>query len=176
MVELPTWRADSRLTISSISKFSVDSHALSQAVGRINFLHSPYIKSGKILNQDLLYVLCGSLAEPIRFIGLWEWRALDDMEVAALGTFWKYIGEMMNIDFKAEIGKDEWTDGVEFVEDLAAWAAEYEIHHMRPAPEVKRLGKILIDLLLSAYPSFMQPFVHKVVLVLLGERLRHAFG
>lgn len=165
-----------RLTCFSISKFSVGSVALSQAIGRINYLHSPYIKSGGILNQDLLYVLCASLAAPIRFIKLFEWRELEDMELAALGTFWKYIAEMMDIDFKSELGKDEWADGVELVEDLTAWAAKYELEHMEASPDVQKLGKILVELLLSAYPKFLQPTIQGAVLVLMGDRLRQNFG
>lgn len=156
-------------------EFPPGSDLLSKTVARINFLHAPYIKAGKIRNKDLIYVLFGSLAYPIIVIGQYEWRALDDIEIAALGTFWKYLGEMMDIDFKAELGKDQWDNGIDFFEDLVKWADGYEQEHMIPSQDVGKLGKLLLDLLLSAYPKFMRPFIQDVFMVLMGERMRHTF-
>ncbi len=159
----------------SFIKFPPDSPLLHQAVARMNFLHSPYIKTNKILNHDLLYVLWTSMAEPVRFMRLYEWRELDQMEVAAIGMLWKYIGEMMEIDYKAELGKDQWKDGIEFMDDVTEWAMKYEDVAMKPLPESKQLGKVLIELLLSAYPKAAGPMAYSSVLVLMGDRLRHAF-
>jgi hypothetical protein len=141
----------------------------------MNFLHSPYIKTNKILNHDLLYVLWASMSEPVRFMRLYEWRELDPMEIAAVGQLWKYIGEMMEIDYKAELGKDQWKDGIEFMDDVTEWAMKYEDEAMKPLPESEQLGKVLIDLLLSAYPEAVGPMARSSVLVLMGDRLRHAF-
>lgn len=142
----------------------------------MNYLHAPYIKSGKIRQEDLVYVLFASVVEPIRFMNKYEWRQVTDMEVAAMGTMWKYIGDMMEIDFQAVLDKNQWKDGIEFLDDLTAWAETYEDEFMRPLDEVHHLGEVLMNMMLKSYPSFVRPLTYEVVLVLLGDRLRRAFG
>lgn len=159
----------------SFVKFAPDSAHLHKAVARMNHLHSPYQKSGKITNRDLLYVLWASMAEPIRFMQLYEWRALTDMEVAAIGTLWKYIGDMMQIDYAAELGRSSWHDGIDFLENVTEWAYRYEDGAMKRLPEVQKLGEVLLDLFLTSYPVFVRPVIYKGVLVLMGDRMRHAF-
>jgi hypothetical protein len=124
----------------------------------------------------MLYVLFESMHEPVRWMRLYEWREMADMEVAAIATLWKYIGEMMDIDYRAELGKDQWKDGIEFMDDVAAWAAEYENRHLGPSPDIAKLGQVLVELMLSAYPSFSRAPGYKILMVLMGERMRHAFG
>lgn len=141
----------------------------------MNYLHAPYIKSGKISNADLLYVLYASMSEPVRFMRLFEWRELTDMEIAAIATLWKYIGDMMNIDYEAELHKREWADAIEFMEDLSVWGKQYEDEYMKPFPEVKILGGILINMFLSAHPKFVRPLGYQIVCALMGDRLRRAF-
>ncbi|KAL7792518.1 hypothetical protein V8C37DRAFT_380582 [Trichoderma ceciliae] len=167
---------DTQVLFASYATFPPGSEYLAKSVARTNFLHHPYRQSGKIRNEDMLYVLFVSMYEPVRFMRLYEWRELVDMEIAAVATFWKYIGEMMEIDYKAELGKDRWKDGIEFLEDLSAWAAEYENKHLGPSPDIAKLGHVLVDLLLSAYPKFSRESGHKILMVLMGERMRHAFG
>lgn len=141
----------------------------------MNYLHSPYQKNGKITNRDLLYVLWASMSEPVRFFRQYEWRALTDMEVAALGTLWKYIGDTMQIDYKAELGQDQWQDGIDFLEHVTEWAYRYEDVAMKRLPEVQKLGEVLIDLLLTSYPAAVRPMTYQGILVLMGDRMRHAF-
>lgn len=157
-------------------KFKPESVDLHQAVARMNFLHSPYIKSGKVTNEDLLYVLGASMREPVEFIKKYDWRALTDMEVAALATLWMYIGRLMEIDYAAELGKDSWKDGLEFMDDVTHWISEYEDRHMRPSKDVLRLGSVLMELIMSTYPAFSRPAVYQGFSVLLGDRLRHVLG
>ncbi|KAM3427471.1 hypothetical protein NHJ13734_008965 [Beauveria thailandica] len=160
----------------SFFKFAPNSEYLHKAVARMNYLHSPYQKNGRITNRDLLYVLWASMAEPIRFMRQYEWRALTDMEVAALGTLWKYIGDMMQIDYKAELGQDQWRDGIDFVEHVTEWAYRYEDVAMKRLPDAQKLGDALLDLLLTSYPAVVRPMAYQGVLVLMGDRLRHAFS
>lgn len=141
----------------------------------MNYLHAPYVKSGKISNQDLLYVLWASMFEPVRFMKLYEWRALTNMETAAIATMWKHIGTLMGINYAAELGQDQWTNGLDFLDQLTVWAHRYEDQYMLPSPEVEQLGKILFELLLTSYPNFVRPLGYQIALVLLGDRLRHAF-
>lgn len=166
---------DADRTSLSYAEFPPGSEYLAKSVARTNFLHAPYRQSGKISNADMLYVLFESMYQPVRFMRLYEWREMSDMEVAAVATFWKYIGEMMEIDYEAELGKKEWKDGIEFMEDVERWAIEYENEHLGPSPEIGKLGTVLVDLLLSAYPKFSRDPGYKILMVLMGERMRDAF-
>ncbi|KAL7921236.1 hypothetical protein ACQKWADRAFT_327748 [Trichoderma austrokoningii] len=156
--------------------FCPGSDTLALSIARTNFMHNPYLQSGKIKNEDMLYVLFDSMYEPVRFMKLYEWRELSDMEVAAFATVWRYLGDMMEIDFKAELGKDEWKDGIKFFDDMVIWAKDFQMKHLEPSPSIIKLGETLRDLLLSTYPKFMQGPMKKILMVLVGERLRHVFG
>lgn len=81
---------------------------------------------------------------------------------------------MLEIDYLPEFGKDQWRDGIEFVEDVKKWTEGYEREHMIPSSEIGKLGDALMDLLLSAYPKFAAPLIRTFFLVLIGERVRHA--
>ncbi|OTA08042.1 hypothetical protein A9Z42_0089650 [Trichoderma parareesei] len=167
---------DTQVLFAGYVNFPPGSEALAKSVARTNFLHQPYRQCGKISNGDMLYVLFESMHEPVRWMRLYEWREMADMEVAAIATLWKYIGEMMDIDYKAELGKDQWKDGIDFMDDVAAWAAEYENKHLGPSPDIAKLGQVLVELMLSAYPRFSRAPGYKILMVLMGERMRHAFG
>ncbi|KAM5351262.1 hypothetical protein ACJ41O_003985 [Fusarium nematophilum] len=172
----PKRYADTEIVYSCFAAFAPTSTQLHKAIARMNYLHAPYIKCGKILQEDLLYVLYASMAEPVRFLNMYEWRKLTDMEVAALGTMWKYIGDMMEIDYKTVLQKDQWADGIEFYEDVSRWAGEYEDENLRPLKEVYDLGQVLMDLLLQSHAKIASPLAYPAACVLMGPRLRRAFG
>lgn len=140
----------------------------------MNFLHSHYKNAGKISNADFLYTLSVCVTEPIRFMKLYEWRKLNDMEVNALGTFWKSIGDAMEIEYGGFLSKDSWRDGIDFVEDITAWAKEYEARAMKPARTNLKLAQSLIDLMIYHIPTVLKPFAHEVIAAVLGDRLREA--
>ncbi|KAM0255728.1 hypothetical protein ACHAQJ_005482 [Trichoderma viride] len=167
---------DTSVLLTSFVTFAPGSETLASSIARTNFMHNPYLQSGKIMNEDMLYVLFDNMYEPVRFMRLYEWRELLDMEIAAFTTVWKYLGDMMEIDFKTELGKDEWKDGIEFFDDMVIWAKELQMKHLDPSPSISKLGTILRDLLLSAYPEFMRRPLNKIFMVLVGERLRNVFG
>src|SRR5690349_21491269 len=116
----------------------------------MNYIHKPYRISGSITQPDLLYTLSVFITEPIRWIERYEWRPLNDMEICALGTFWKAIGDNMEIDY-SELAryKDGWKDGIEFYEDIAAWAEEYEKQYMVPDINNKKTADRTTNLLLT---------------------------
>lgn len=155
--------------------FPPTSPQLQGAVARMNFLHSPYIKSGKIQNQDLLYVLYTSMVEPVRFIRLYEWRHLTEMEIAAQGTLWKHIGDMMSIDYTEQLGRNTWKDGIEFMGDVDQWARGYERDRLQPSPSSQRLAQVQLDMVLSIFPAVMRPLMRQMGLAIMGERMRYAF-
>lgn len=146
-----------------------------KAISRMNTLHDKYKKAGRISNADFLYTLSVCVTEPIRFIHMYEWRRLNDMEVNAIGCFWKSLGDAMDIEYKGYLSKDSWKDGIEFVDDITAWAKSYEIEAMKPARSNTYPAQALFDLLLYHVPTFAKPFAIEVATVLMGDRVRDAF-
>jgi hypothetical protein len=144
-----------------------------KSIARMNYLHGPYIKSGKIRNEDLLYTLSVFITEPIYWINKFEWRNLTEYEVCALGTFWKSIGDAMGIDYK-HLKREIWQDGVEFYEDIKEWAQYYEAEKMVPTTTNKQTTDELVPLLLHYVPRALFPFSQQVIGVFMGERLRWA--
>lgn len=145
-----------------------------QAIGRMNSLHSPFIKAGKISNEDLLYTLALFISEPVRFIEMLEWRHITKMELCALATFWKSIGDAMSIQYTGYLKQNSWKDGLEFAKDIIEWAQQYEEEYMRPAASNCKTANELTPLLLFYLPSPFVGFARSVMGVIMGERLREA--
>lgn len=70
------------------------------------------------------------------------------MEMCAIATFWKSIGDSMGIGYGAQLARSEWVDGLEFYEDIKNWAEAYEIRYMVPAQSNKTTADELVPLLL----------------------------
>jgi len=64
---------------------------------------------------------------------------MSEMEICAIGTFWKSLGDNMGISY-AKLPRSEtgWKDGVEFYEDIRDWAENYEAQYMVPAATNKK--------------------------------------
>ncbi|KFG78344.1 hypothetical protein MANI_028664 [Metarhizium anisopliae] len=167
---------DTALIFACFMLFPPDSPQLHGAVARMNYLHSPYIRSGKIQNEDLLYVLYAAMSEPVRFIRLYEWRELSMFEIAAQGTLWKMVGDMMGINYTEALGKDNWKDGLEFMEQVEQWALHYETDRLRPSHPSRQLANAQLDLLTSIFPSFMRSLMRQMGLVMMGDKMRCSFG
>ncbi|KAK1970818.1 hypothetical protein LY78DRAFT_652560 [Colletotrichum sublineola] len=146
-----------------------------KAISRVNYLHSRYVAAGQISNEDFLYTLSVCITEPIRFMRLYEWRALTDMEVCAIGTHWKAIGDAMDIQYKGFLRHESWADGIEFVDDITAWAAQYEVDAMKPSRLNFQASSQLTEMMLFHVPNFAKPFAREVLFVLMGDRVRAAF-
>ncbi|RAL58605.1 hypothetical protein DID88_003965 [Monilinia fructigena] len=149
-----------------------------KAISRMNYLHSSYQKSGKISNNDLLYTLSVFITEPVSWVKRFEWRAMNDMEVCAISTFWKSIGDAMGISYHVlqnwdeANGKGKWKDGLEFYTDIKQWAETYEKEFMVPNFYNKKTADELVPLLLFFVPKAFLPFARDVVGVLMGPFLR----
>jgi hypothetical protein len=92
-----------------------------------------------------------------------------------MGTFWKSIGDAMHIEYKGYLSKEQWKDGIEFVDDITSWAKSYEVEAMKPSTINIGPSRALVDMLLNLVPGIMKPFAVEVITVLAGERLREAF-
>jgi hypothetical protein len=75
---------DTNVLISEFLTYEPDSRRCNEAIARMNWLHTMYIKSGKISNDDLLYTLSLFVLEPHRWVKETEWREMTDMELCAL--------------------------------------------------------------------------------------------
>ncbi|KAB5578136.1 hypothetical protein GE09DRAFT_1088621 [Coniochaeta sp. 2T2.1] len=146
-----------------------------KSIARMNTLHDKYKKAGRISNADFLYTLSVCVTEPIKFINSYEWRRLNELETNAIGCFWKSLGDAMDIQYEGYLSKTEWKDGIEFVEDITAWAKGYELEAMKPAATNVPPAQALMDMLLYHVPGFARGFVEEIVTVLMGDRVRDAF-
>lgn len=146
-----------------------------EAIARMNYLHSPYIKSGKISNEDLLYTLSVFALEPVRWIGNYEWRQMSDLELCATGTFWKAIGDKMKIDFNPLPScKSGWVDGLQWLQEVQVWSEEYERDNMIPAETNRKLALSHLKVIFINLPRSMSVLGTYLVSFLVGERLRTA--
>ncbi|KAI0102693.1 hypothetical protein GGR51DRAFT_284199 [Nemania sp. FL0031] len=165
-------------TAALIGEFMINppnSERTLHAIARMNFLHSKYRQEGTITNADLLYTLSVFVTEPQRFVRLYEWRAMNDMERCAYGVFWKSIGDAMGIEYKGLLAHDTWRDGLEWADDITAWAKRYEADAMKPSVVSNKPARALIPIITYWLPWFAKPFVEEAVCLLIGDRVREAF-
>lgn len=145
------------------------------AIARMNFLHSRYRQEGTITNEDLLYTLSVFVTEPPRFVRLYEWRTMNEMELCAYGVFWKALGDAMGIEYEGLLAHKTWRDGIEWADDVTAWAKRYETDVMKPSPVAHKPAVALLPIITYWLPRFMKPFGQEIVCVLIGDRIREAF-
>ncbi|KAF2746394.1 hypothetical protein M011DRAFT_425006 [Sporormia fimetaria CBS 119925] len=146
-----------------------------EAIARMNYLHSIYQRAGKISNDDMLYTMSLFVLEPTRWIASYEWRSMTDMEICALATLWKTIGDAQGINFSAlQHGPNDFRDGLEFYEDLRTWADEYENRAMVPDKHNHLVAEETTALLVCNIPTFLRPVARNFVVALMDERLRKA--
>ena len=141
----------------------------------MNYLHSLYRKSGKITNDDLLYTLSVFALEPSRWINRYEWRHMSDLEMCACGTYWKNMGDAMEISFtKLPSCAEGWQDGLHWLKEVGTWSDEYEETHMVPADTNKHLTDSQFDYILPNLPARYRDPCKQLAVSLLGDRLRRS--
>ncbi|WEW55834.1 hypothetical protein PRK78_001267 [Emydomyces testavorans] len=146
-----------------------------EGIARMNYLHSVYRKSGKILEDDMLYTLSLFALEPIRWINRYEWRGLSDLETCALGTFWKSVGDAMEISYeRLPSSETGFRDGLEWLDEIRAWSEAYEKEHMLPHRDNNQTAEETVEILLWTVPRILRPLGRKMVYFLMGDRLRTA--
>jgi hypothetical protein len=171
--------SDTGLLISEFMGHEPTSERTRQAIGRMNYIHSGYQRSGKILDDDMLYTLALFACEPVRWINKYEWRRLEDFEVCALGTFWKSVGDAMGISWeklKSGTGGKEgtWRDGLEWWEEICEWSQAYEREKMVPAETNRKTAEETTRILLWTIPGPLKGMGRHLVSALMDDRLREA--
>lgn len=127
------------------------------------------------MDDDMLYTLSVFVTEPVIWTARFEWREMTPMEVCAIGTFWKSIGDAMDIDYHP-LSKHEkgWKDGIDFYNDIKDWAEEYEMKEMVPAKTNKTVADETVALLLYWTPKSFRETALKVITAIMSDRLRNA--
>ncbi|KAI2733497.1 hypothetical protein CBS147332_512 [Penicillium roqueforti] len=144
-------------------------------LARTRYLHSGYRASGKILDDDMLFTLALFALQPIRFIDRYEWRKLSDLERCAIGTFWKSAGDALDISYeKLPSGKVGFQDGIQWLEELTAWADEYEVRCMVPDIKNRETADQTTAVLLYMLPKVFHPAGLQAVSFMMDDRLRKA--
>lgn len=72
------------------------------------------------------------------------------------------------------LSHNTWIDGLEFYEDISAWAKRYEQTDMVPADSNRKICDELVPLLLHWTPRTLQPFARQIVGTMMGAHLRAA--
>ncbi|KAI9724273.1 MAG: hypothetical protein M1828_003697 [Chrysothrix sp. TS-e1954] len=167
--------ADTGVILAEIVLNSPSSDRAIAAVARMNQLHAPYRKGNRISNDDMLYTLSLFALEPSRWVQLYEWRRLTDLELCAVGTYWKSLGDAMGITYEVLPGASSgWTDGLQWLEEIKTWSLAYEETYMMPARSNREVADETIKVLLWNVPHRFLPFATDVIKVLMGDRLRQS--
>jgi hypothetical protein len=148
-----------------------------ESIARMNYLHHGYRKSGRILDDDMLYTLALFATQPIKWIDNYEWRQLSDLEKCAIGTFWKSIGDAMLISFgELPSSRTGFRDGLHWLDEIIEWSEAYETENMVPDQANKDTADPTADITMYSLPRFLKPFSLQVITVLMDERLRTAIS
>ncbi|KAL2810083.1 streptococcal 67 kDa myosin-cross-reactive antigen like family-domain-containing protein [Aspergillus granulosus] len=167
--------ADTGALIGQFMAFDPTSERAQTAIARTKFLHTGYRSSGKILESDMLYTLSLFALEPIRFISMFEWRELSELEQCAIGTYWKSLGDALDISFEVlPSGPQGFKDGLHFLEELREWSLKYERDYMKPTAQNKEVADKTMDVLLYTVPKVLRPIGVNLASCVMDDRLREA--
>ncbi|KAI0976959.1 hypothetical protein F4678DRAFT_415115 [Xylaria arbuscula] len=167
--------ADTSVLLTNMVIGRPGSRRAMDAVARTNYLHSRYLKSGLISDDDMLYTLSLFTLEGMRWTDSYEWRGLTPMERCAMATFWKALGEDLQITYsQLPSVQSGWSDGLHWLEELEAWSRQYEAGHIRPDDSNASLAESTVNLALYKVPSMFKPLARQAMALLLSHRLREA--
>ena len=132
-----------------------------RAIDRMNAIHSLY----RIANEDFLFVLWTFMDFPIQWTRDFGWRALTQHEETAWFTYWRTIGEKMNI---ADIPTSKAAYD-RFIED-------YESREMVFDEANANVARATLRILEAWLPKPMRPLVQPIAACLLRPRFLAAAG
>lgn len=152
---------DTDLIISELMDHGYDSERGKRALRRMNQLHGRF----QISNDDFRYVLSTFVYEPIRWLGKYGWRPLDEREKLGMFQFWREVGRRMNIK---EIP--------ESYDAFEEYNRAYERDHYRPAESNRRVGAATVEMFMSWLPYVLRPLGRPCMYALMEDRLIECFG
>jgi hypothetical protein len=186
---------DTETLINQMFSFPPSSTRFREAVSRINYLHSRY--GDRITNDQLIYVLGVFACNPWIWAEKWEWRKMNDLEVAAIGTFWMGVGLMMHIDMKPIKGLGRkaakhsayegnlqvedsepvsWRDGLDWMLDMRAYLLLHENQYLSYNQDVALLTEETFRMGLISFPKWAHKFLRQIAGVQYDEKFRKAGG
>lgn len=152
---------DTDVIVSELMDHGYDSERGKRALRRMNELHGRFA----IRNEDFVYVLSTFVFEPIRWIGKYGWRPLDEREKLGMFYFWREVGRRMNIK-----------DIAESYEAFETYNVVYEREQYRPAGSNYAVGRATVEMFMSWLPSFLRPLGRPAMYALMEDRLIECFG
>jgi dephospho-CoA kinase len=152
---------DTGLMVAELLRHGPDSDTGSAVIARMNRIHGSYA----ISNDDYLYVLSTFVAEPIRWLERYGWRALSDSERQALFRFWRHVGGRMGIRGLPQS-----------LEELLARNSEVETTLFRPAASNRRVAEATLAMLLRDWPTPLQRPLAALLRGLLEPGVLHSLG
>ena len=167
---------DTEVLVAEFYGYHPQHSRVTEAIARMNYIHSVYRKAGKISDEDMLYTLSLFAMEPIRWIERHEWRSLEAFEKNAIAVFVKALGDAMDIRYAGYLkGAEEgWKDGLHWLDEIDAWAQAYERKAMVPDINNFKTAEETMNILLWFVPRAAKAFGKKLVCTLLDQRLRQA--
>ncbi|KAL8774490.1 MAG: hypothetical protein Q9209_000863 [Squamulea sp. 1 TL-2023] len=146
-----------------------------EAIARINYLHDRHRSKGAISDEDMLFTLSLFALEPMRWVQKHEWRELDDMEVCAIGTHWKYLGDALKVPYELLPGyKTGWKDALEWMAELDDWSRAYEVRFMVPAKSSQEVAEATLEVVLYKMPKSLHGLARNIYAAAMETRLREA--
>lgn len=148
-----------------------------EALARINHLHRAHLRAGRISGADMLYTLSLFALQPARWVEMYEWRALTEVELCAVGVLWRRLGEALGVKYDALTSQGnagDWADGIEFLEALETWSRAYQAENMIPATSNHKVARATLDHILWKLPSVLRPVGEKLAAAILEDDLREA--
>ncbi|KAH8160728.1 hypothetical protein CIB48_g7509 [Xylaria polymorpha] len=167
--------ADTSVLLTNMVVGRPGSQRAMEAIARTNYLHSYHLKKGRISDHDMLYTLSLFTLEGMRWTDLYEWRRLTPMERCAMATFWKALGEDLEIPYhQLPSFQSGWSDGLHWLEELDRWSRQYEAKHIRTDDSNALLAESTVSLALHNVPNMFKPLARQFMALLLSPRLREA--
>ena len=97
------------------------------------------------------------------------------MEMCAVGTLWKSIGDALKVPY-TELPSYEtstkWQNGLDWLNELGGWSKAYEEAHMVPAISNKKLADSTLDILLWKTAKGLRGAGRNIAATILDDRLR----
>jgi 4-hydroxybenzoate polyprenyltransferase len=158
-----------------------------QAITRTKAIHKNMRQRGVATEEDMLFTLATLATQPVELIRRYEWRALTDVELCAIGTLYRGIGEALEIDYSAlfaishssneKTSSANSSSGLQFYHALHHWQTSYESRAFTYTPDTNLLATTAMNFLLCSIPSkILRSFCISVLTVLMDLPLRSAIG
>ena len=141
----------------------IDSERGLRALSKMNWIHSRY--GSKISNGDLIHTLALFVLEPQRWIEIYEWRPMSELEKVAVFVYWKEIGNRMGMQGLPQT-----------LSELKTWTAKYEENEMVYSENNAKCYKATVDLFLRDIPSGLRGPAGKIADSFLEDYVRPTLG